>query len=128
VELTYSFNFGFTAANTLKVAQSGHVAANSRLKDARDQIEEQARNAWQNLQTARANADFLENQANIASEFLTLARKERTLGQRSLIDVLAGETSLISAQSAADRARTDVDVAVLTLLNVMGQLDLSVLQ
>lgn len=128
VELTYSFNFGLTAANTLKAAQSGHMAANSRLKDARDQIEEQARNAWQALQTARANADFLENQSNIASEFLELARKERTLGQRSLIDVLSGETSLINAQSAADRARTDVDIASLTLLSVMGQLELSVLQ
>lgn len=128
MELTYSFNFGLTAANTLKAAKAGYSGSSSRLKDARDQIEEQARNAWQSLQTARDNADFLENQANIASEFLTLARKERTLGQRSLIDVLAGETSLINAQAAADRARTDVDIATLNLLSVMGQLDLSVLQ
>ena len=128
LELTYKFNFGLTAANTLKASKAGHVAASSRLKDTRDQIEEQARNAWQNLQTARANADLLENQANIASEFLTLARKERTLGQRSLIDVLGGETSLINAQAAADRARTDVDIATANLLSVMGQLDLSVLQ
>ena len=75
-----------------------------------------------------SNADFLENQSNIASEFLTLARQERTLGQRSLIDVLSGETSLINAQAAADRARTDVDIATLTLMSVMGQLELSVLQ
>ena len=128
VELTYDFNFGFTAANTLKAAKAGYAGTSSRLKDARDQIEEQARNAWQNLDTARANADFLENQANIAAEFLELARKERTLGQRSLIDVLAGETSLINAQAAADRARTDVSIATLSLLGVMGQLDLSVLQ
>lgn len=128
VELNYSFNFGLTAANTLKAAKAGHAGSSSRLKDARDQTEEQARNAWQNLQTARENANFLENQANIAGEFLTLARKERTLGQRSLIDVLAGETSLINAQAAADRARTDVSIATLNLLGVMGQLDLSVLQ
>lgn len=128
VELTYSFNFGLTAANTLKAAKAGHAGSSSRLKDARDQIEEQARNAWQNLETARANADFLENQANIADEFLQLARKERTLGQRSLIDVLSGETSLINAQAAADRARTDVAIATLNLLSVMGQLNISVLQ
>ena len=36
---------------------------------------------------------------------LDLARKERTLGQRSLIEVLAGETSLINAQAQADQAR-----------------------
>lgn len=128
VELTYSFNFGGVAANTLKAAKSGHAAANSRLKDARDQIEEQARNAWQNLQTAKENADFLENQANIAAEFLELARKERTLGQRSLIDVLAGETALINAQAQADRAKTDVAIAGLTLLNAMGKLDATVVK
>jgi len=128
LELTYSFNMGLTASSTLEASKSGHAAANSRLKDARDQIEEQARNAWQNLQTARDNAEFLNNQANISAEFLELARKERTLGQRSLIDVLAGETSLINAQSAADRAMTDVAIAKLTVLSVMGQLDPSVLQ
>jgi len=79
VELTYNFNMGWTAANTLKASRSGHVAANSRLKDTRDQIEKQARNAWQNLETTRENAEFLSNQANIAGEFLQLARKERTL-------------------------------------------------
>lgn len=127
VEMTFDFNMGLTASSTLEASKSGHAAANSRLKDTRDQIEEQARNAWQNLQTARENAQFLINQANISSEFLELARKERTLGQRSLIDVLAGETSLINAQAAADRASTDVAIAKLTVLNVMGQLDISVL-
>ncbi|MFC1672628.1 TolC family protein [Pseudomonadota bacterium] len=128
VEMTYNFNFGWTAANTLKASKSSHTAATSRAKDTRVQIEEQARNAWQNLQTARESASFLENQTNIAAEFLELARKERTLGQRSLIDVLSGETSFMNAQAAADRARTEVNIATLTLLNIMGQLDTSVLQ
>lgn len=128
VEATFEFNMGWTAANTLLAAKSGHSAAASRLKDTRDIVEEQARNAWQTLITARANAEFLQNQANIAGEFLELARKERTLGQRSLIDVLAGETSLINALAAADRAETDVAIATMSVLNVMGKLDLSVLQ
>lgn len=128
LEATFDFNFGWTASNTLLAAKHGHSAAASRLKDTRDTIEEQARNAWQALATAKDNADFLRNQANIASEFLELARKERTLGQRSLIDVLSGETSLINALAAADRAETDVAIAKLSLLNVMGQLNTSVLQ
>jgi hypothetical protein len=45
-----------------------------------------------------------------------------------LIDVLSGETSLINALVAADRAKTDVDIAILTVLNTMGKLELSVLQ
>lgn len=128
VEATFEFNLGWTAQNTLLASKAGQSAAASRLKDTRYQIEEQARNAWQSLVTARENAQFLQNQANIASEFLDLARKERTLGQRSLIDVLSGETSLINALAAADRAETDVAIATLSVLNVMGKLDVSVLQ
>lgn len=128
LEATFDFTFGGVARNTLLASKHGYSAAASRLKDTRDTVEEQARNAWQALETAELNADFLRNQANIASEFLELARKERTLGQRSLIDVLSGETSLINALAAADRAETDVTIAKLTLLNVMGQLDNSVLK
>lgn len=128
VEATFDFNMGWTAQNTLLAAKSSHSAAASRLKDTRNQIEEQARNAWQRLETARLNADFLENQAHISAEFLALARKELALGQRTLIDVLTGETSQINALVAADRAKTDVDIAILTVLNTMGKLDLSMLQ
>ena len=36
----------------------------------------------------------LRNQANIAAEFLEVARKERKGGDRTLLEVLAGETAL----------------------------------
>lgn len=122
VQFTYPFNLGFTAINSLRAAESDSIAAASRVADQRDQIEEQARNAWSNLRTARMNANLLRNQANISAEFLELARKERQLGKRSLIDVLSGETNLINAQSDAASAESDVIIASLTLLSVMGQL------
>lgn len=122
VQFTFPFNLGFTAVNTLRAAESDSNSAAQRVADLRDQVEEQARNAWSTLQTARENAALLNNQANIASEFLELARKERQLGKRSLIDVLAGETNLINAQSDAAAAENDVLIASLTLLSVMGQL------
>ncbi|MEK9754532.1 MAG: TolC family protein, partial [Rhodospirillaceae bacterium] len=87
---------------------------------------EQARNAWDNLQTFQARASQLHNQANIAAEFLELARRERQLGNRSLIDVLSGETALINASSDAAAADTDVAIAVFTLLSVLGRLDPSI--
>jgi len=122
IQFTFPFNLGLTAMNTLRAAESDAVAAATRVGDLRDQIEEQARNAWSNYQTASQNAALLRNQANIAAEFLELARKERQLGKRSLIDVLAGETNLINAQSDATSAEADVVIASLTLLSVMGQL------
>lgn len=123
VEMVYPFNMGFTAINSLRAAESGVAAANHRLADAHDTVEEQVRNAWQNLQTQKSRADYLKNQSNIASEFLELARKERRLGTRSLIDVLAGETALIGANSSAAAAEADVIIAAYTLLSTMGRLD-----
>ena len=122
IQFTYPFNLGFTAVNTLRAVEADSTAAAQRVSDLQDQIEEQARNAWSNLQTARENAALLRNQANISAEFLELARKERQLGKRSLIDVLSGETNLINAQSDAASAESDVVIAGLTLLSVMGQL------
>lgn len=122
VEMKYSLNLGLTAVNTLKAAEQTMNATELRYGDARDVIFEQAKNAWQDLDTARQNAEHLRNQANIASEFLELARKERSLGRRSLIDVLSGETALINASSDAASAETDVAIAVYRVLAVMGRL------
>jgi adhesin transport system outer membrane protein len=127
IQLTWPFNLGFTAANSVRAARSDFVATQERYADARDLVEEQARNAWENLRTARENAELLMNQANIAAEFLELARKERQLGRRSLLDVLAAETTLVIASSEAASAETDVSIALFTLLNAMGLLDQSVI-
>jgi len=122
VEMTYSLNLGLTNYNTLRAAKKDHLAATDRYIDARDSFEQQARNQWSNLERDKLNAEFLKNQANIAAEFLELARRERQLGKRSLIDVLAGETALINANSDATAAEIDVMLGVFRMLNIMGQL------
>ncbi len=127
IQLTWPFNLGLTAINTLRASERQYTANLESVADLRDQLEEQARNAWANYTTALENSKLLRNQANIAGEFLELARKERQLGKRSLIDVLAGETALINANSDAISAETDVSVAGFTLLQVMGQLGLEVI-
>jgi len=88
LEAGYDFNLGFTAVNTLKASQQTHLASVNQFGDTRDLVEEQARNSWDNLQTAQSNAAQLHNQADIASEFLDLARRERQLGNRSLMPMV----------------------------------------
>jgi adhesin transport system outer membrane protein len=124
VEMKYSINLGLTALNTLRASEHAFTAAENRHGDAADGLIEQARNAWQELLTAKENAAHLHNQANIAAEFLDLARKERDLGRRSLIDVLSAETALINASSDAASADTDIVLSVYKILNVMGKLTL----
>jgi adhesin transport system outer membrane protein len=123
VEVNFPFNLGFTAVNTLKATENNYSAANYRYADARTAIEEATRNAWEELKTAKGNAELLGNQANIAAEFLEFARQERNLGRRSLLDVLSGETALINSSSDAASAEIDIAIAVFTLLDAMGELN-----
>ena len=127
LELNFPFNLGMTATNTLKASERSFDASVYRYADTKDQITEQTRNAWEQYQTAQINSELLANQANIAGEFLELARKERTLGRRSLLDVLTGETAEINARSDMASAQTDVIIAAYTLLEVMGELNLPAL-
>ena len=59
-----------------------------------------------------------------SKEFLELARKERQAGNRTLLDVLGGETALINAQADAIAAKIEVLINSYTLLSLMGGLTL----
>lgn len=128
IEMTMDFNLGLTAINTLKASESDLSASTFSAADTRRTIEEQVRNAWQQLETARRTASHLNNQANIAAAFLELARNERQLGRRSLIDVLSGETNLINSRSDALSAETDVIIAAYGLLAATGQLEYDIIK
>lgn len=127
VEMTFDFNLGFTAVNTLKAAKEDLSASTYSAADTRRNIDEQVRNAWQQLDTAKRTASHLDNQSHIEAAFLELARNERQLGRRSLIDVLSGETTLINAKSDALSARTDVVIAAYGLLSATGLLQYDVI-
>ena len=85
-------------------------------------VERKNRSAFQKLKTARLTAESLQEQADIAEAFLELARVERQLGNRSLIDILTGEVSLINAKSDTISAQYDAMLAILSLLEVIGAL------
>ena len=122
VEMTYQFNTGLGSFHSLEAARQAYLSVDNKYVELRDLVEEQVRNAWQTLDTARENAGHLQNQVQIAGEFLRLAGEERLHGRRSLIDVLTGETSLINAQSDAASAEADVTIAAFTLLRSSGLL------
>jgi len=128
LQLTYPFNTGLEAFHATDAAREGITSAEARYLETLDLVEEQVRNAWQNLLTARLNAERLANQALIVAEFLRLAREERVQGKRSLIDVLSGETSLINARSDAASAEADITLAAFALLRATGLLDQEVLR
>ncbi len=127
VELSFPFNLGFTSVNKLRAAKHDRSATVRRVADRKDLVEQQTRDAWTNLLTARQRTTSLRNQAEIVMRFLEDARKERKAGRRSLLDVLDGETQLLNAQSDAASAEIDSAIAIFTLFEAMGQLTESVI-
>jgi len=122
VQFNFPFNLGMTASNTIKASELASTSSAYRYADARNQLEMRIRSAWQQLQTTQANTKLVKNQARIAAAFLELAREERKLDKRSLLDVLSGEVALINANSDAASAEADIAIAVVTLLDAMGAL------
>ncbi len=128
LQMTFNFNLGMTAVNSLKAAESSATSSSMTEAFQRESVEQRVRNAWDNLQVNRTNFEFLRNEAAIAAEFLELARKERQLGNRQLQDVLQGETALINANSNAAAAETDIAIGIYEMLASMGRLRLKVIR
>lgn len=126
-QVTWPFNLGFTAVNTIKAAEHGVAATENRLAEAKLAIEEQLKNTWQMLTHARELAGYRHDQAGLAEATLENARKERELGTRSLTDVLAMETAHINAITEELGAEADIVVQGLTLMWLMGRFEMDTL-
>lgn len=124
VEYTYNLLNGGGDMQAVEAAVRDRDSGVNSLKDMERTIEERIRTAWQNLLTARARAEWFRSQASILEGFLELARKERTLGNRSLLDVLAAETDFYNAQIQLVGAEYDQMIEAYNLLYAMGRLEL----
>ena len=126
VELTYNFYKGGSDRAAIKAAQSNLSEAKNLLTETEWITRQDTRNAWQDHITASGSFKYLQEQADIMGEFLSLARKERKLGTRSLLDVLNGEVSYINAISLAVSAKIDMLTFNYSLLRATGKLDMTI--
>jgi len=126
-EFTYNIYNGGSDKARIEATVREINEARNRFAEAKKLIEEEVANAWQELETARERYTYLRDQAVIVGEFLEFARKERKLGKRSLLDVLAGEADHLNAQSNAVAAGIDIHVATYRLFHAMGKLDIDLL-
>ncbi|MCK6396492.1 TolC family protein [Zoogloea sp.] len=123
VRFDWTLDLGMKAARVTEAADLSVLSAKEKAGYVRVQALEEGRNAWVGWQTARERTNYLINQAQISGNFLELARKERELGRRSLLDLLNGEVALINAQSDAAAARVDEVIASYRLLRAIGGLN-----
>jgi len=127
VQFSWKYNTGLKASKAKAVVRYSANSKNDEYANVKRQVTENTSNAWNQLQTAMKREEYLNNTASILNEFLELARKERELGKRSLLDVLTAETSLLNAKSDAIAANSDVIKAKLNLLLQVSKLDLAIL-
>jgi len=127
VRLGWSFELGMKSRYVWRSADQAALSSEEKANYVRVQALEEGQNAWANWQTAKKRHELLKDQVEIAARFVELARKERELGRRSLIDILNGEITLINAQSDATAARIDEVIASYRLLRSVGRLDPEVL-
>lgn len=125
IDFSYPLNLSFSEYAGKDAAVQSYLSTQTRIKDQEDMITQMLRTTWDGLDTAQKNAEFLTNQARISGEFLELARKERQAGNRTLLDVLNGETAFINSQSDAIAAKIEVLINSYTLLSLMGGLSLN---
>ncbi len=128
MEFRYNlFNGGMDRA-ALKSALANKNASSYNAEHAQKIIREQVNNSWEQLSILKQRSDLLEQQAEIVENFLILAKKERKMGTRSLLDVLNGEINFINAVASSIATRQDTKIAAYNLFFAMGNINLELFE
>lgn len=123
LRFNWSFDTGMRASHISSATLAAVKSATAKTDYVRTQASEESRSAWANWRMSKQRAGYLDNQVKISANFLDLARRERELGRRSLLDILNGETALINARSDALEARIDEIIAAFRVMRATGLLE-----
>ena len=109
---------------TAQIRQAKEVLGQRRIEldSVRDQIRQEIRSAWALLQQARSNLRSSAAQVSAAQLALSGVIEERNVGQRTQLDVLQAQSSVLSAQETRAQARRLEVVAAYNLIAATGRL------
>ncbi len=97
------------------------------LDTARDTVRQNVVQAWGQLEATKANIEATQAQVQAAEIALNGVREEARVGQRTTLDVLNAQQTLVNARVAVVTAQHDRVVASYTLLAAVGRLSPQVL-
>ncbi len=89
---------------------------------ARDQVRQTVVQSWGQLEAAKANIDATTSQVQSSEIALNGVREEARVGQRTTLDVLNAQQTLVNARVSLVTAQRDRVVASYTLLSAVGRL------
>lgn len=88
----------------------------------RREVVEEATQAWESLQTARAQVDSFQTQIEANVVALEGVEREASVGSRTVLDVLDAEQELLDSRVSHVRAQRDEIVAIYQVKAAVGQL------
>lgn len=124
LELSFPFNLGFTSLNELSLLSNRIQSLEHNYETERRSLVKGLKDQIINWKTANQSIALLERQVEISEKFLEGAEKERTMGRRSLIDVINGELILIRAKSSLEQAEIQALKSWFRYLSTIGNLAL----
>jgi len=92
------------------------------LAQARRTVEQNATQAWQTLQAARASVRSFEAQSRANAVALEGVRQENQAGLRTVLDVLTAQQTFLDSQVSLVSSRRDMIVASYQVAQAMGRL------
>lgn len=131
-EYTLGFNLTLTLRNRLAKADQFRAALDYRQRELTYEQQKKTilldvRNSQYALEQARAEVDALQQARDLAQRTFEIAKQEQKLGAMSRYDTLTSEqalavaeSSLVTAQSAFEKAKVDIDRATGSTLDRMN--------
>ena len=124
VQMSYSFNLGGTAINTLRQSKETASQLHSIYAETRNKTEESVRNAWDKLRTSQERVQILTDGLAIHIKSLELVQKDRKKGKSTVLEVLDAIAQLTAAEGGLAVEEGELLSAAYELLYAMGRLDL----
>jgi len=128
VELTWPIELFGTQLNSYRSSEYKFEGATLALAKAQRDIENSISNSWIAFQTASASRSNIQNQVEIAQQFLRLAQMEVKQGRGQMLLVVNAQNALVNAQKAFENNTGDYAVQVYNLLAQQGALSVDALQ
>jgi outer membrane protein TolC len=128
VEMTWPLELFGTQINSYRASKIRGDSAAITYKQAKKGVENSITSTWNSYELASLNRANVQNQVNIAEQFLRLAQMEVQQGRGQMMLVMNAQSALINARKALQDNTSDYAVQVYSLLSQTGQLSVENLQ
>jgi outer membrane protein len=118
---------GGTEYSLIRQSKENLAQQRLNLEMVRDQTRANTVTAWGELEAGKATVTSAQSQVTASEIALTGVRREATVGQRTTLDVLNAQQTLVNARVALVTAQHDRVVASYAMLSAVGRLSPQVL-